>query len=196
MRKLWAALAGVMLAVAAMVSVAAADNPTKLKIAGILSAGKESPWETSFVASMDRVIAAKPHGLEIEVNYTENVYDNAEQVFRTYAETGEYDILFGDTAYADAIEKLKDEFPNIMFVMSGSGNRGLGGNAYWVFVHAHEPAFVMGKLAGKLTKSNVIGSRQHLPGRGHQRPDQCVLRRRQGSQSRGQAEDHLYPVLV
>src|SRR5262245_53413748 len=146
MKRVWAALTGIALAASAMMSTAWAEPPTKLKIAGILSAGKEAPWETSFVSSMDRIIAAKPHGLEIEVNYTENVYDNAEQVFRTYAETGEYDILFGDTAYADAIEKLKNEFPNIMFVMSGSGNRGLGGNAYWIFVHAHEPAFVMGQL--------------------------------------------------
>ena len=129
MKRLWAALAGIVLAVGTMASAALAESPTKLKIAGILSAGKEAPWETSFVSSMDRIIAAKPHGLEIEVNYTENVYDNAEQVFRTYAETGEYDILFGDTAYADAIEKLKDEFPNIMFVMSGSGNRGMGRTA-------------------------------------------------------------------
>ena len=143
--------------------LAHAEDPTKLKIAGILSAGKEAPWEASFVSSMDRVIAAKPHGLEIEVNYTENVYDNAEQVFRTYAETGQYDILFGDTAYVDAIEKLKDEFPDIMFVMSGSGNHGLGGNAYWVFIHAHEPAFVMGQLAGKLTKSNVVGTVSTFP---------------------------------
>ena len=88
MRNLWAVLAGVMLAMAAMISTGLAENPTKLKIAGILSAGKEAPWETSFVTSMDRIIAAKPHGLDIEVNYTENVYDNAEQVFRTYAETG------------------------------------------------------------------------------------------------------------
>ncbi len=152
------ALAGIGLA-----TTAYAEDPTTLKIAGILSAGKESPWEASFVASMDRVIAAKPHGLNIEVNYTENVYDNAEQVFRTYAETGEYDILFGDTAYADAIEKLKDEFPNILFVMSGSGNRGLGGNAYWVFVRAHEPAYVMGEMAGKLTKTNVIGTVSTFP---------------------------------
>ena len=140
-----------------------AEAPTTLKIAGILSAGKEAPWETSFVSSMERVIAAKPHGLDIEVNYTENVYDNAEQVFRTYAETGEYDILFGDTAYADAIEQLKDEFPDILFVMSGSGNRGLGGNAYWVFVHAHEPAYVMGGLAGMMTKTNVIGTVSTFP---------------------------------
>ena len=140
-----------------------AEDPTTLKIAGILSAGKEAPWETSFVTSMDRVIAARPHGLEGTVDYTENVWDNAEQVFRTYAETGEYDILFGDAAYADAIEKLKDEFPDILFVMSGSGNRGMRGNAYWVFVHAHEPAYVMGEIAGKMTKSNVIGTVSTFP---------------------------------
>jgi basic membrane protein A len=157
MKKILVAVGAVIFAALSLTSASLGQDPTKLKIAGILSAGKEAPWEASFVSSMDRVIAAKPHGLEIEVSYTENVYDNAEQVFRTYAETGEYDILFGDTAYVDAIEKLKDEFPNIMFVMSGSGNRGLGGNAYWVFIHAHEPAYVMGQLAGKLTKSNVVG---------------------------------------
>ena len=153
-------MAGAAFAVLAAVAphpAASAEEPRTLKIAGILSAGKEAPWETSFVASMDRVVAARPHGLEIEVDYTENVSDNAEQVFRTYAETGEYDILFGDTAYADAVEKLKDEFPDTMFVVSGSGNRGLGGNAYWVFVHAHEPAYATGVLAGKLTRSNVVG---------------------------------------
>lgn len=157
---------GLALAVLAGLSFAGgalAEEPTKLKIAGILSAGKEAPWETSFVNSMNRVIAAKPHGLDIEVNYTENVYDNAEQVFRTYAQTGDYDILFGDTAYVDAIESLKDEFPDTMFVMSGSGNHGLGGNAYWIFIHAHEPAYVMGELAGKLTKSNVVGAVSTFP---------------------------------
>ena len=86
--------------------LAQAQDPTKLKIAGILSEGKEAPWETSFINSMNRVIAAKPHGLDIEINYTENVSDNAEQVFRTYAETGEYDILFGDATYADAWPRI------------------------------------------------------------------------------------------
>ena len=136
---------------------AAADDPTQLRIAGVLSAGKEAPWEKSLIDSFNRVIVAKPHGLNISVDYTENVYENAEQVFRTYAETGEYDIVFGDTAYADAIEKVKADYPKTLFVMSGSGNRGLGANAYWIFIHAHEPAYAMGTLAGKLTKSNVIG---------------------------------------
>jgi basic membrane protein A and related proteins len=136
---------------------ALAEDPKELRIAGVLSAGKEAPWEKSLINSFNRVIEAKPHGLEISVDYTENVYDNAEQVFRTYAETGDYDIIFGDTAYADAIEKVMADYPETMFVMSGSGNRGLGANAYWIFIHAHEPAYAMGTLAGKLTKSNVIG---------------------------------------
>ncbi|PZF77550.1 BMP family ABC transporter substrate-binding protein [Aestuariivirga litoralis] len=161
--KFTTALFGGLSALVLMAAAAQAENPTKVKIAGVLSAGKEAPWETSFINSMNRVIAARPHGLDVEVEYTENVYDNAEQVFRTYAETGEYDIIFGDTAYADAIEKVKGDFPNIMFVMSGSGNRGLGDNAYWVFVHAHEPAFVMGEMAGKLTKSNVVGAVSTYP---------------------------------
>jgi basic membrane protein A and related proteins len=161
--KITTTLFGGLSALVLMAAAAHAEDPGKLRIAGVLSAGKEAPWETSFITSLNRVIAAKPHGLNITADYTENVYDNAEQVFRTYAETGDYDIIFGDTAYADAIEKVKGDFPNIMFVMSGSGNHGLGDNAYWVFVHAHEPAFVMGEMAGKLTKSNVVGAVSTYP---------------------------------
>src|SRR4051794_36388020 len=113
--KITAALFGGLSAIIMMTAAVHAENPTKVKIAGVLSAGKEAPWETSFINSMNRVISAKPHGLDIEVDYTENVYENAEQVFRTYAETGDYDIIFGDTAYADAIEKVKADFPDIMF---------------------------------------------------------------------------------
>ena len=49
---------------------ALAEEPRTLKIAGILSAGKEAPWETSFVDSMNRVVAARPHGLEIDPGRT------------------------------------------------------------------------------------------------------------------------------
>jgi basic membrane lipoprotein Med (substrate-binding protein (PBP1-ABC) superfamily) len=145
------------------IETAAAAEPTQLRIAAVLSAGKEAPWEKSFVDSIDRVIAAKPHGLQITVDYSENVYDNAEQVFRGYAETSNYDIVFGDSGYADAIDKVRGDFPDTMFVMSGSGNRGLGGNAYWIFIHTHEQAFAMGTLAAKLTKSNVLGIVSSFP---------------------------------
>lgn len=137
---------------------AAAATPTELHIAGVLSEGTESAWERAVVESMGRVIAARPHGLAIDVQYTERVGDDeAEQVIRSYAETGRFQIIFGDSSYADAVEKVKDEFPEILFAYAGSGNKPLGGNGYWVYAHAHEPAWLMGVLAGGLTRSNVIG---------------------------------------
>jgi basic membrane lipoprotein Med (substrate-binding protein (PBP1-ABC) superfamily) len=142
---------------------AGAADPTKLKVAVILSATEETPWEKSTMNSWRRVAAAKPHGLDIELNVSESVFDNAEQVFRTYAETGEYDIIFGNTTYADAIEKVMKDYPDTMFVMSGSGNRGLGKNAYWIFLHGHEPAYLLGMLAGKLTRSNTVGVVSTIP---------------------------------
>ena len=142
---------------------AGAADPTKLKVAVILSSTEETPWEKSTMDSWRRVVAAKPHGLQIELNVTENVSDKAEQVYRTYAETGEYDIIFGNTTYADAVEKVMGDFPDTMFVVSGSGNRGLGKNSFWIFLHGHEPAYLLGMLAGKLTKSNVVGVVSTIP---------------------------------
>ncbi len=144
-------------------SAAHAEEPEKLRIAGILSAGLEAPWETSFALSMERVIAAQPHGLDIEINYTESVYSDAEEVFRAYAQSGNYDILFGNSAYSDAVEALQEEFPEILFVVSGSGNRALGGNAYWAFIHGHEPAFVMGEMAGLLSETGTVGIVSSFP---------------------------------
>ena len=137
------AMAG-LLSLAGMASFAApaaAETPTKVRFAAILSAGVENAWDRSWVKSFERVKAAKPHGLEMTLQTTEGVWgDEAEAVMRTYAETGDYDIIFANSSYTDQVENLRGEFPDIMWVVSGSGNRGLGGNAYWVFMHAHEPA--------------------------------------------------------
>jgi basic membrane lipoprotein Med (substrate-binding protein (PBP1-ABC) superfamily) len=138
---------------------AAAQAPGELTIAAILSAGLEHAWDKALVDSINAVAAEKPHGAEIKLVYTEGVWgDEAEQAMRVYAEGGEADIIFANSSYADQVENLKDEFPDIMWVVNGSGNRALGGNAYLVYYHGHEPAYLMGLLAGSLTKSNVIGT--------------------------------------
>ena len=41
-----------------------------------------------------------------------------------------------------------DEYPDTMFVYHGSGNEGLGKNAYWLYMRVHEPAYLLGRLAG------------------------------------------------
>lgn len=146
---------GAALAAAMSLSLAEAEE---LRIAGVVSGGVESAWDRAFMESVKRVAAAKPYGLDITFDYTENVsYDQAEQVYRTYAESGKYDIIFGDGGYADAVEQVMGDYPDTLFVVSGSGNKPLGKNGYLVYLHLHEPAYLLGLLAGGMTKSKVVG---------------------------------------
>jgi basic membrane lipoprotein Med (substrate-binding protein (PBP1-ABC) superfamily) len=144
---------------------ALAADPTTVRIAGVLFDGIESAWEKSFVDSFHRVAALHPHKLDVRFDYTENVTpDQAEQVIRDYAETGRYDIVFTDSSYADAIDKVHGDFPDLLFVFSGAGNHGIGGNAYWVTIHQHESGYLLGMLAARLSKSGTIGIVASFPG--------------------------------
>ncbi len=137
---------------------AAAENPEDLNIAIILSAGIESSWDGTLIQSLERVKAEKPHDLDISWQYTDPLWgDDAGDAMRLFAESGEYDIIWAHSTYSDQVKKLKDEFPEIMFVVVGSGNEGLGGNQYWVYKRVHESAYALGILAGNLTGSNTLG---------------------------------------
>jgi basic membrane lipoprotein Med (substrate-binding protein (PBP1-ABC) superfamily) len=113
---------------------------------------------------MERIKSQSPHGLKITLDYTENVWgDDAERALREYAETGKYQILWGTSSYSDQIKNLKDKYPDILWAFTGSGNTALGGNAYWLYNHVHEPAYLLGVIAGLNTKSNVIGAVAGFP---------------------------------
>ncbi len=140
------------------------EGPTSVKIASIFETSVEQPWYTALLQAVDRVAAEAPHGLDISLDYTESVAPpDAERVLRQYADSGEYQIIWAHSAYSDAIRNLKDEYPDIAWVFAGSGNEGLGGNAYWVDVFIHEPAYLAGIVAGMMTESNVIGAVASFP---------------------------------
>jgi basic membrane protein A len=137
----------------------AMEAPTELRIAGVLATGLENSWDLSWVESVERVKELKPHDLDISLVYTEGVWgDDAAQVIRGYAESGQYDIIWGHSSFSDLIAEIKDDYPEILFVYTGSGNEALGGNGYWVYKRIHEPAYLEGMLAGLMTKSNVLGA--------------------------------------
>jgi len=146
-------------------STAHADEPKQLCIAGVAYDGVESAWDKAYIDGMHAVVAERPHGLNVTFNYTEHVTpDQAEQVIRDYTDTGKYDIIFTDSSYADAIERLHNDYPDLLFVFSGAGNHGVGGNAYSVTIHQHESGYLMGLIAGQLTRSGVIGVVGTYPG--------------------------------
>lgn len=136
-----------------------AADPGKLSIAVILSAGIDNAWDGTLIEALERVKASKPHGLDITWKYTDPLWgDDAGDAMRLFAESGQYDIIWAHSTYSDQVKKLRDEFPDILFVVVGSGNEGLGGNQYWVYKRVHEPAYLLGTIAGKMTKSNKLGA--------------------------------------
>ncbi len=139
-------------------------GPTVLKIAVVMGSGVDEPWAKTQIQAIDRVAAKKPHGVSISYSITEKMWgDDAERAIRTYAETGEYDIIWPNASNSDQVKKVMNEFPDILFAYSGSGNEGLGGNAYWTYNHIHECAYLLGILAGSMTKTNVIGAVAGFP---------------------------------
>jgi len=137
---------------------AAQAAPTELGIAVVSNTPAEEPWNIAQLSSFERVQAAKPHGLTINLAHTENVTgDDIERVLREYADSGKYQIIWGQ-AYTDQVKTLREEYPEILWVLAGAGNEGLGGNVYWTYAHVHEAAYLLGMIAGAETKSGVVGA--------------------------------------
>ena len=135
-----------------------AGAPTTLKMAAILSVGGEEPWDGTFLSAWENARKNNPHGLEInEPEFTAGLWgDEAEAAARVYAKKG-YDIVWLHSSYSDQVKKIQNKFPDTLFVVSGSGNEGLGKNQYWIYHRDHEGAYLQGIVAGMTTKSNVLG---------------------------------------
>lgn len=137
----------------------AAAGPTELNAVVITCCSLESQWDASFIKALDRVKAEKPHGVTINYEVTENTWgDDAIKVARNYLDTAPRDIVWLTSTYSDQVEKMMNDYPDTIFVVHGSGNRGLGKNQYWVYMRVHEAAYLLGLMAGKLTKNNKVGS--------------------------------------
>lgn len=140
------------------ISAATAEQPQTVRFALVLAGGTESSWEGGLIAALERIKVAKPHGLDVEWTTSDPLWgDDAGEAMRLYAESGKYDIVWAHGPYSDQVAKVKDNFPNIPFMVVGSGNTGLDGNQYWVFKRVHEVSYLSGMIAGSMSKSGVLG---------------------------------------
>ncbi|MFQ5467155.1 MAG: BMP family protein [Kiloniellaceae bacterium] len=143
---------------AALILVAAILMPVtaqaqSIKIAGIFETPIEEPWVKQI---HDALLRAKKD-LGAEYTWSESVKSaDFARVMREYAENG-YQLIMGDAFGAERIaRRVARDYPNIAFVFgSGIGpadpNFGVFDN--WI----HEPAYLSGMIAGKMTKRNTVG---------------------------------------
>ncbi len=143
---------------------AASADPTALHIAAIFLNTADDTWSTSLVGALDRVSAERPYDLDVTYEIFENIaYADGERVLRQTAETGNFDMIIAHSTYSDAVYAVRDDFPDILWSFTGSGNEGQGGNAYWLDVLPHEAAYLAGVAAGHLNETGTIGAVAAFP---------------------------------
>ncbi|MDJ0923726.1 MAG: BMP family ABC transporter substrate-binding protein [Acidimicrobiia bacterium] len=147
-------------------TAAAVEAPTDLSVAVMMVIVKEDPWNAGLVAALERAVEAKPHGLSITYELFENIdFPDAERLMRDLAASGKYDVIIGHSSFDQGVRAVKDEFPEIAFVATGTGfSEPLGGgNSFWLQIILHEPAYLTGVAAALMSENDSIGAVAAFP---------------------------------
>jgi simple sugar transport system substrate-binding protein len=93
----------------------------------------------------------------IRSTFVENVPEGgeAERVLRQLAKDGNRLIFATSAGYAKAIDKVAQEFPKVMFEHAGGIRKGPNLGSYEI--RTWEGAYLLGVLAGRMTRTNVLG---------------------------------------
>ncbi len=125
----------------------------KLRVVSIFQTPIEEPWDGAIHQALLR--AQKELGIQYE--WTEKVSGaDFERVVREYAEKCYY-LIMGDAFVQEAAaRRVAKAYPRVKFLFGsglGPAQPNFGVFDDWI----HEPAYLCGMIAGKLTKANVLG---------------------------------------
>ena len=124
-----------------------------IKVAGIYTQPIQQKWDARLHQGLE---AAKAKG-EIEYVFSEKVANTDYiRVLREYCESGVKLIVGEAFGISKEARKVADEYPDIAFLM-GDPFKPHGSNFSVFDNYIHEPCFLMGMLAGAMTKTNKLG---------------------------------------
>ena len=96
-------------------------------------------------------------GSQVETAYTENVPETADsqRVFEDYARKG-FDVIYGTSfGFMDYMLEAAKAYPNVIFDHCSGFKTSTNMSTY--YAAEEEPRYVSGMIAGKMTKSNILG---------------------------------------
>jgi len=127
----------------------------KLSVFGAFATPIEEPWDGVIHSALKREEKA---GV-IDYKFVDDIgySGDMERVLREMAQEDKPDIIFGDAfGNEEAVRRVAADYPDIAVVFGSGG--GPADQNFSVFDNwIHEPAYLSGLVAGKLTKSDKIG---------------------------------------
>ncbi|MGE4191918.1 MAG: BMP family protein [Pseudodesulfovibrio sp.] len=151
MKRILTIAAALCLAVALFAGSAMAAG--KLKVAGIYTQPIQQKWDACLHKALQKAADAG----EIEYVYSEKVSNTDYiRVLREYSEKG-VNLIVGEAfGISRDVTKVAKDYPNVAYLMGDSfGPRGDNLSVFDNYIH--EPCYLMGMVAGKMTKTNKIG---------------------------------------
>ena len=140
--------------IAAALPGAAFAQDKKLKVASIFATPIEEPWDHQIHVALQQ--AEKELGIEYKWSEKVQAADFG-RVMREFANGG-YELILGDAFAAERkSRRTAKEFPKVAFLFgSGAGPAEPNFSVFdnWI----HEPAYLSGLIAGKMSKTNVVGA--------------------------------------
>ncbi len=125
----------------------------KVKVAGIYTQPIQQKWDARLHLALD---AASKSG-SIDYRFSEKVANtDYVRVLREYAESGVQLVVGEAFGISKEARKVADDYPNVAFLM-GDPFKPHGSNFAVFDNYIHEPCYLMGMIAGSMTKSNKIG---------------------------------------
>lgn len=148
--RMGAVLLGAAALAAGMVSPSAAE---KIKVAGIYTQPIQQKWDARLHQALDKAAKAG----EIEYVFAEKVSNtDYVRVLREYADSGVKLIVGEAFGISREARKVADDYPNVAFLM-GDPFKPHGKNFAVFDNYIHEPCYLMGMIAGSMTKTDRIG---------------------------------------
>ena len=147
---------GLFVALALMVGMVALGSQAlaqKIKVAGIYTQPIQQKWDARLHLAL---VAAQKAG-QIDYVFSEKVANtDYVRVLREYAEKG-VDLIVGEAfGISREARKVADDYPKVAFLM-GDPFKPHGKNFAVFDNYIHEPCYLMGMIAGSMTKTNKIG---------------------------------------
>ena len=151
--KLKAVCCVVMISLFVLLSLSGAVFAEKIKVAGIYTQPIQQKWDATLHKALQKLADAG----EIEYVYSEKVSNTDYiRVLREYSEGGVQLIVGEAFGISKDVRKVADDYPEVAYLMGDSfGPYGKNMSVFDNFIH--EPCYLMGMLAGKMTKTNKIG---------------------------------------
>ena len=157
MKRILTVAAACCLAIALFAGGASAAG--KIKVAGIYTQPIQQKWDACLHNALQKAADAG----EIEYVYSEKV-DNTDytRVLREYSEKG-VDLVVGEAfGISRDVTKVAKDYPGVAYLMGDSfGPRGTNLSVFDNYIH--EPCYLMGMIAAKMTKTNKIGMVGGMP---------------------------------